>query len=38
MPEYRMKVAPDAIAYAGEDNHKLIVEFGSPERRQIPLM
>src|SRR5208283_3658528 len=30
MPEYRMKVAPDTVAYADGENHKLIVEFAIP--------
>jgi len=30
MPEYRMKVAPDTVAYADGDNRKLIVEFAIP--------
>ncbi len=30
MPEYRMKVAPDTVAYADSDNRKLIVEFAIP--------
>ena len=30
MPEYRMKIAPDAVAYADEENHKLVVEFAIP--------
>ena len=30
MPEVRMKVAPDTVAYADEENHKLIVEFAIP--------
>ena len=30
MPEYRMKVAPDTVAYADEENHKLVVEFAIP--------
>lgn len=27
MPEYRMKVAPDTVAYADGESHKLVVEF-----------
>jgi HSP20 family protein len=30
MPEYRMKVAPDTVAYAEAENRKLIVEFAIP--------
>ena len=30
MPEYRMKVAPDTVAYADSDNRKLVVEFAIP--------
>ena len=30
MPEFRMKVAPDTVAYADEENHKLVVEFSIP--------
>ena len=30
MPEYRMKVAPDTVAYAEVENHKLVVEFAIP--------
>jgi HSP20 family molecular chaperone IbpA len=30
MPEYRMRVAPDTVAYADEENHKLVVEFALP--------
>jgi HSP20 family protein len=30
MPEYRMKVAPDTVAYADSANRKLIVEFAIP--------
>src|SRR6266487_4669255 len=30
MPEYRIKVAPNTVAYADRDNHKLIVEFAIP--------
>ncbi len=30
MPEYRMKVAPDTVAYADPENNKLIVEFAIP--------
>jgi HSP20 family molecular chaperone IbpA len=30
MPEYRIKVAPDTVAYADGQNHKLIVEFAIP--------
>jgi HSP20 family protein len=30
MPEYRMKVAPDTVAYADGENHKLVVEFAIP--------
>jgi HSP20 family molecular chaperone IbpA len=30
MPENRMKVAPDNVAYADSENRKLIVEFAIP--------
>src|SRR5271157_1632018 len=30
MPEYRIKRAPDTVAYADEENHKLVVEFAIP--------
>jgi len=30
MPENRIKVAPDTVAYADVENHKLIVEFAIP--------
>ena len=30
MPEYRIKVAPDTVAYADGQNHKLVVEFAIP--------
>ena len=30
MPEFRMKVAPDTVAYADGQNHKLVVEFAIP--------
>ena len=30
MPEVRMKVAPDTVAYADGENHKLVVEFAIP--------
>ena len=30
MPEYRIKVAPDTVAYPDGGNHKLIVEFAIP--------
>ncbi|MDO8670769.1 MAG: Hsp20/alpha crystallin family protein [Dehalococcoidia bacterium] len=30
MPEYRMKVAPETVAYADGENDKLIVEFAIP--------
>ena len=30
MPEFRMKVAPDTVAYADRANHKLVVEFAIP--------
>jgi HSP20 family protein len=28
--EFRMKVAPDTVAYADGENHKLVVEFAIP--------
>ena len=30
MPKYRMKVAPDTVAYADGENRKLVVEFALP--------
>ena len=30
MPEFRMKVSPDTVAYADGENHKLVVEFAIP--------
>jgi HSP20 family protein len=30
MSEYRMKVAPDTVAYADAENRKLVVEFAIP--------
>ena len=30
MPEFRMKVAPDTVAYADGENHNLVVEFAIP--------
>ena len=30
MPEFRMKVAPDTVAYADGENLKLVVEFSIP--------
>jgi HSP20 family protein len=30
MPEYRMNVAPDTVAYADEENKQLVVEFAIP--------
>ena len=30
MPEYRIKVAPDTVAYADGETHKLIVKFAIP--------
>ena len=30
MPEHRMKVAPDTVAYADGESHKLVVEFSNP--------
>ncbi len=30
MPEYRIKVAPNTVAYADEENDKLVVEFAIP--------
>ncbi|MCL5960551.1 MAG: Hsp20/alpha crystallin family protein [Chloroflexi bacterium] len=30
MQEYRMKVAPETVAYADRENHKLVVEFAIP--------
>ena len=30
MPEYRIRVAPNTVAYADGQNHKLVVEFAIP--------
>src|SRR4051812_22355134 len=30
MPDYRMKVAPDTVAYADAATHKLVMEFAIP--------
>ena len=30
MPEYRIRVAPSTVAYADEENDKLVVEFAIP--------
>ena len=30
MSEYRIKVAPNTVAYADGENHKLVVEFAIP--------
>jgi HSP20 family molecular chaperone IbpA len=30
MPEFQMKVAPDTVAYADGQTHKLVVEFAIP--------
>jgi HSP20 family molecular chaperone IbpA len=30
MSEYRIKVAPDTVAYPDEENHRLVVEFAIP--------
>jgi HSP20 family molecular chaperone IbpA len=30
MPEHRIKVAPKTVAYADEENNKLVVEFAIP--------
>ena len=30
MPEARIKVSPDTVAYADGENHKLVVEFAIP--------
>jgi len=30
VPEFRMKVAPDTVAYADGENHKLVLEFAIP--------
>jgi HSP20 family protein len=30
MTENRMRVAPETVAYADEENHKLVVEFAIP--------
>jgi len=30
VPEFRMKVAPDTVAYADGENNKLVVEFAIP--------
>jgi hypothetical protein len=31
MPEDRIRVAPNTVAYTDRDNHKLVVEFAIPE-------
>ena len=36
VPEFRMKVAPDTVAYADGENHKLVVEFAIPGAQRIP--
>ena len=30
MSEYRIKVAPNTVAYADAENHKLVIEFAIP--------
>jgi HSP20 family protein len=30
MSEYRIKIAPNTVAYADTENHKLVVEFAIP--------
>ena len=30
MPEYRIRVAPNTVAYADGEHHKLVVEFAIP--------
>ena len=30
MSEYRIKIAPNTVAYADEEKHKLVVEFSIP--------
>src|ERR1700682_3875502 len=30
MPDYRIKVAPDTVAYPDAEDHKLVVEFAIP--------
>jgi len=30
MPEYRIRVAPNTVAYADEERHKLVLEFAIP--------
>jgi HSP20 family molecular chaperone IbpA len=30
MPEYRIRIAPNTVAYADEESHKLVVEFAIP--------
>ena len=30
MPEYRIRVAPNTVAYADAETHKLVVEFAIP--------
>ena len=32
MSENRIKLAPDTVAYADGETHKLVVEFAIPER------
>ena len=36
--EFRMKVAPDTVAYADGENLKLVVEFAIPGCQRIPSM
>ena len=30
MPEYRIKIAPETVAYADGENHNLVLEFAIP--------
>ncbi len=38
MQENRIKIAPDTVAYADREHHKLVVEFAIPGRPQKPSM
>ena len=38
MIEKRIRVAPNTIAYADKENHKLVMEFAIQERQRIPLI
>ena len=38
MSEHRIKLAPDTVAYADGETHKLVVEFAIPGAPRIPSM